>query len=376
MTSVHPTIPQANPGASYQAARAQVDAAIMEVLDSGHYILGEAGTGFETEFAAWLGATFALGCGSGTDALVLALRGLGIGRGDAVATVSHTAVATVAAIEMAGATPVLVDIDPDYYTMDPVGLAATLANPPAGLPPIRAVIPVHLYGLTADLGPIIAAAERHGVKVIEDCAQAHGATYVGRKLGTLGHVAAFSFYPTKNLGAIGDSGAVATSDSGVVEQMRILRQYGWRRRYISDVAGINSRLDEIQAAVLRVKLPRLDTKNLRRQQIADDYDAALKESGIAPPRRRPDCLHVFHQYVIRVPHRDAVRRRLAGEGVSTAIHYPVPVHLQPAYSDRIYVGPLGCRATELAATQVLSLPIYPELTDPQVHRVCEVLCRL
>jgi dTDP-4-amino-4,6-dideoxygalactose transaminase len=361
-------IPQANPGASYRALQEQVDAAVLGVLASGSYILGGAGDAFETEFAAWLGTAFAVGCGNGTDALALALRGLGVGRGDAVAT--------VAAIEMAGATPVLVDIDPEFYTIDPGDLAATLAHPPPSLPPIRAVIVVHLYGMAAELDTILAIAARYGAVVIEDCAQAHGATYKGGTVGTLGHAGAFSFYPTKNLGAFGDGGAVTTSNAGLAERARFLRQYGWSRQYVSDLVGINSRLDEIQAAILRVKLRGLDSNNLRRKQIADAYDSALQESGIARPPRRSDCVPVFHQYVIRVPDRDAVQRALSEFGVGTTVHYPIPVHLQPAYASRLHMGPSECRATEVAAAQVLSLPIYPELSDPQVEQVCAALRQL
>jgi dTDP-4-amino-4,6-dideoxygalactose transaminase len=376
MDSVIPMIPQANPGASYRALQEYIDAEVLGVLASGSYILGGAGAAFETEFAAWLGADFAIGCGNGTDGLTLALRGLGVGRGDAVATVSHTAVATVAAIEMAGAMPVLVDIDPNFYTMDPEDLGATLAHPPPSLPPIRAVIVVHLYGLAAELDTILANAAQYGAVVIEDCAQAHGASYKGRTIGTLGHAAAFSFYPTKNLGAFGDAGAVTTSIADLAERLRVLRQYGWRRRYVSDHVGINSRLDEIQAAILRVKLRTLDANNLRRRRIADAYDSALKESGIAGPQRRPDCVPVFHQYVLRVPDRDAVQRALFDHGVGTAIHYPTPVHLQPAYAGRVHLGPSACRNTEVAAAQVLSLPIYPELSDQQVELVCAALRKL
>jgi dTDP-4-amino-4,6-dideoxygalactose transaminase len=376
MNSVITMIPQANPGASYRSLQKYIDTEILGVLASGSYILGDVCQAFEAEFAAWLGAEFAIGCGNGTDALALALRGLGIGRGDAVATVSHTAVATVAAIEMTGATPVLVDIDPDSYTMDPEDLAAILAHPPPSLPPIRAVIAVHLYGMAAELDTIVAAAARHGAVVIEDCAQAHGASYKGRMIGTLGHAAAFSFYPTKNLGAFGDAGAVTTSVANLVERLRFLRQYGWRRRYVSDYIGINSRLDEIQAAILRVKLRSLDANNLRRRQIADAYDSALKDTDITRPQRRPHCVPVFHQYVLRAPNRNAVQRLLLEHGVGTAIHYPVPVHLQPAYAGRVHIGPSACRNSEVAAAQVLSLPIYPELSDQQVELVCAALRRL
>ena len=367
------TVPQANPGAGYRALQGEIDAAMARTLQSGWYILGQEVREFEAEFATWLGATTAVGCGNGTDALALALRAFGVGPGMSVVTVSHTAVATVAAIEMVGATPVLIDIEPDYYTMDPGELSEVLAHPPAGAPPIRAVIPVHLYGQPAALEPIIAACRRHGVAVIEDCAQAHGATIGGRKVGTLGDVATFSFYPTKNLGALGDGGLLAAQDARRGADIAALRQYGWRTHYISDAIGINSRLDELQAAILRVKLRHLDAQNARRQAIATAYDAALRGTSLTPPARRHDAGHVFHLYVLRVPGRAALQARLRQAGIGTGIHYPSPVHLQPAYRGRVALGPSGCRATEVAAEQVLSLPMYPELTDDQVAQVCQAI---
>ncbi len=393
-------IPQANPGAGYRALKDEIDAAVARALSSGWYILGAEGRALEAEFAAWLGTARAVGCANGTDALALALRGLGIGPGTAVATVSHTAVATVAAIEMVGATPILIDIDPARFTMDPAELAAVLApildaaarhgaaviedcsldpaelaavlaNPPANLPPIRAVIPVHLYGQAADLAPILDAAARHGAAVIEDCSQAHGALLGNRKLGTLGHIATFSLYPTKNLGALGDGGIVATNDAALADRIAALRQYGWKTHYISDLVGVNSRLDELQAAILRVKLTHLDAHNARRQAIAAAYDAALPASR--RPARAPDATHVFHQYVLRLPDRAATQARLRELGIGTGIHYPVPVHRQPAYQGRIAMGPAACAATARASAEVLSLPMYPELTDAEIARICEAL---
>jgi dTDP-4-amino-4,6-dideoxygalactose transaminase len=363
------TVPQANPGAGYRALQAEIDTAVARALASGWYILGAEGRAFEAEYAQWLGTSHAVGCGNGTDALALALRGLGVGPGCAVATVSHTAVATVAAIEMVGAVPVLIDICPDFYTMDPAELAAVLDNPPPGLPPIRAVIPVHLYGQAADLDPIIAAAARHGIPVIEDCSQAHGATLAGRKLGTLTQISTFSLYPTKNLGALGDGGVLATNDAELADRIAALRQYGWRTHYISDDVGVNSRLDEIQAAVLRVKLPHLDAQNARRQRIADSYDADLAGTALRPPARRANATHVFHQYVLRAPDRVAIQARLRAAGIGTGVHYPVPVHLQPAYLGRVAMGPSRCAATERASAEVLSLPMYPQLSDAQVEQV-------
>lgn len=366
-------IQQANPGAGYLELKPEIDAAVARALSSGWYILGGEGRAFEAEFAAWLGTSHAIGCGNGTDALVLALRALGVGPGQSVVTVSHTAVATVAAIEMAGATPVLIDIDPVHYTMDPGELAEVLANPPSGLPPIGAIIAVHLYGQACDMPAISVLAARRGIPVIEDCSQAHGATLGGRKLGTRTAISCFSLYPTKNLGALGDGGVVATSDAVLAEKIAALRQYGWKTHYISEFEGVNSRLDEIQAAILRVKLTHLDAHNARRQHIARQYDTALAGGLIRPPALRAGAEHVFHQYVVRVTGRAELQARLRAAGIATGIHYPVPVHLQPAYAGRVAMGPAACAETARAASEVMSLPMYPQLTDAQVEQVCEGL---
>jgi dTDP-4-amino-4,6-dideoxygalactose transaminase len=366
------SIPQANPGAGYRALQTEIDAAVARVLQSGWYILGQEVRAFEAEFARWLGTAAAIGCGNGTDALAIALRALEVGPGASVVTVSHTAVATVAAIEMVGATPVLIDIEPDYYTMDPRELAEVLAHPPSGIPPIRAVIPVHLYGQPAALPPIIAACRQYGVPVIEDCAQAHGATLEGAKVGTFTEIATFSFYPTKNLGALGDGGMLTTRDAQLGAEIAALRQYGWKTHYVSDAVGVNSRLDEMQAAILRVKLAHLDAQNARRRALAAAYNEALRGKSLAPIER-PGAGHVYHLYVLRSPERTGLQARLREAGIGTGIHYATPVHLQPAYRDRIPLGPAGCRTTEAAADQVLSLPMYPELTDPQVAHICDVL---
>lgn len=367
------TIPQANPGAGYRALKGEIDAAVARALESGWYILGGEGRAFEEEFSAWLGAGKTVGCGNGTDAIALALRGLGIGPGCAVATVSHTAVATVAAIEMVGATPLLIDIDPVHYTLDPAALADALAHPPAGLPPVRAVILVHLYGQPGDILAIRDLCRQHGLALIEDCAQAHGARQDGQRVGTFGDAATFSFYPTKNMGALGDGGAVVMHDTSQATEVAALRQYGWHKHYISDSAGVNSRLDELQAAILRVKLKHIDAQNARRQAIAAAYDAALEGSVLIRPARRPGADHVFHLYVVRSAERDALQGRLREAGIGSGIHYPAPVHLQPAYDGRVAMGPTGLGQTERASREVLSLPLYPELTDEQVARVCEVL---
>jgi len=366
-------VPQADPGAAYRAQKEAIDAAVARVLASGWYILGRECQAFEAAFATWQGARHAIGVANGTDALALILRGLGLGPGAAVATVSHTAVATVAAIEMVGATPVLIDIDPDTYTMDPAELDAVLDAPPPGLPPIRAVIPVHLYGQPAPIEEIIAIAARAGAVVIEDCSQSHGAMVGERKCGRFGIAAAFSLYPTKNLGALGDGGVLTTDDAALAERIAALRQYGWRERYVSDLAGVNSRLDEVQAAALTVKLGALDAATARRQAIAAAYDAALGDGPLAPPARRPGTTHVFHQYVLRCGDRASVQTHLRGRGIATNIHYPVPIHRQPAYCRRVALGPAGCAETDRAAGAVLSLPMFPELTDAQVETVCAAL---
>ena len=301
------------------------------------------------------------------------MRGLGIGEGCTVATVSHTAVATVAAIEMCGAVPLLLDIDPDTYTMDPDELVAVLEDPPPGLPPIKAAIVVHLYGQSADLHPMLEACRANGVALIEDCAQAHGAKLDGVTLGTMGTAAAFSLYPTKNLGALGDGGVLATDDFELADRIAAIRQYGWKERYISSMVGVNSRLDEVQAAILRARLPFLDAGNARRRAIADAYDVALEGGPFAPPERRAGAEHVFHQYVLRSANRAETMAQLRQMGVGSGIHYPVPVHLQSAYQGRVPLGPAGCAETERAAQQVFSLPMYPELTAAQIGQVCEAL---
>jgi dTDP-4-amino-4,6-dideoxygalactose transaminase len=281
--------------------------------------------------------------------------------------VSHTAVATVAAIERAGATPVLVDIEPNGFVMDPAALDAALRDPPSGRP--AAVLPVHLYGEPADLAAIGELARAQGLRIIEDCAQSHGAQYRGRATGSFGDIACFSFYPTKNLGALGDAGMIATADPSLAEAAREIREYGWRERYVSARSGINTRLDPIQAAILAVKLPRLDADNRRRQAIAARYDEGLAGLPIGLPARRDNASHVFHQYVIRSRKRDLLREHLRAAAIGTGIHYPVPVHLHPAYRGRVAAGPTGLRASEQVAVEILSLPIYPQLADAAVDQV-------
>lgn len=355
-----------DPGAQYRTHKAELDAAIERVLEGGSYILGDEVRSFEAEFAAYVGAAYGIAVGSGTEALHLALVAVGVGPRDEVITVSHTAVATVAAIELAGATPVLVDIEPDFYTLDPRCLEEAIT------PRTKAVVSVHLYGQPADMEEILAAARAQGLRVIEDCAQAHGAGYHGRRVGSWGDAGCFSFYPTKNLGAFGDGGMVVTSDPEVARRARLLREYGWAERHVSHIPGWNSRLDEVQAGVLRVKLPHLEADNAARARLASRYDEGLAGTQVRTPARRPDISHVYHLYVIRSSRRDELQAFLKSRGIAALIHYPVPVHLQPAYRGRL---PAGSRLheTERAAREVLSLPMYPELGEKAVDSVIETI---
>jgi dTDP-4-amino-4,6-dideoxygalactose transaminase len=363
------TVPQTDPGASYRALRADVDAAIAEVLASGWYILGSQSRDFEREFADYCGVRHAVGVANGTDAVELALRACGVGAGDRVATVSHTAVATVVGVELAGAEPVLVDIDPRTFNLDPARLEETLRSDEGRR--IKAVVLVHLYGRPGPVAAVKGLCDRYGVTLVEDCAQAHGAVADGRLVGGWGAAAAFSFYPTKNLGALGDGGAVVTSDDRVKERLSLLREYGWKTRYLSDVVGKNSRLDELQAAILRVKLRHLDADNQRRRAIAARYDAELPRERITTPEAHPG--HVYHQYVVRTPNRDALLQHLKRSGVGTLVHYPFPVHVQPAYRGRVPLGAGGLENSERAAAEVLSLPMFPQLDETQLATVIEAV---
>ena len=359
-------IPAVDLRAQYVEIQAEVNAAIARVHEGGRFILGSEVTAFEREFAEYCEAPFAVGVASGTDALFLALKACDIVSDDEVIVCSHTAVGTIVAIEMTGATPVFVDIDLERYTLDPQRVKEALS------PRTRAILPVHLYGCPADLNPILDLAKEHNLRVVEDCAQAHGARYAGKAVGGWGDIAAFSFYPTKNLGAHGDGGAVLTHSSLLAERVRALRQYGWRDRYVSEVKGFNSRLDEIQAAILRVKLKRLDSWNDRRRALAALYSQTLSGAELNLPKCPLDSEHVFHQYVVRHPNRDEIRAYLSEREIQTLVHYPVPVHLQPAYREtKTRSNKLS--QTELAAQQVLSLPIYPQMSEAAVLKVCETL---
>uniref|UniRef100_A0A7V3J9J8 DegT/DnrJ/EryC1/StrS family aminotransferase n=1 Tax=candidate division CPR3 bacterium TaxID=2268181 RepID=A0A7V3J9J8_UNCC3 len=355
-----------NPLAQYRSRKSEIDEAIAGVMEKGRYILGEETKAFEEEFASYIGVNYGIGVGSGTEALHIALTALGVGPGDEVITVSHTAVATVAAVELTGARPVLVDIEKDYYTIDPEKISSAITSR------TKAIIPVHIYGQPADLDPILTIAREKGIKVIEDCAQAHGARYKGKRVGSFGDAGCFSFYPTKNLGAIGDGGMVVSNDRKLAEKIRLLREYGWAERYVSYFSGWNSRLDEIQAAILRVKLKYLDQDNQRRAEIARLYGEQLAGLPIRLPVVRSDVLHVFHLYVVGTQQRNKLLQYLKSKGVGVLIHYPVPVHQQPAYKDRL-IEQSSLPETEKAAKEVVSLPMYPELTNHDLDVVCTAI---
>ncbi len=358
-------IPVTSPHAAYAHYRAEFDAAYHRGMDSGRYILGAEVRAFEGEFAAQFGLGEAVGVASGTEALWLALRAVGIGAGDEVLMPALTASATAAAAVECGARPVFADVAAYDLNLDPKQLARHLT------PHTRAVVAVHLYGHPADLTALAAFCAAHGLALVEDCAQAHGARHAGRSVGAWGAAAAWSFYPTKNLGAFGDGGLVTTADSSVAAGVRELREYGWRDRYDSAVPGWNSRLDELQAAFLRVRLAHLEADNTRRRAIAARYRAALPAASLGPAAR-PGDVSAEHLFVIRATEREALRAHLRRAGVDTATHYPVPLHLQAAY--RPYGGGEGSLpVTERAAAEVVSLPMYPELRDDEVEQVLAAL---
>jgi dTDP-4-amino-4,6-dideoxygalactose transaminase len=361
-----PTIPVGNPQAQFQAHEREIRAALDRVLASGWYVLGKEVQAFEAEFAAFLGVHHAIGVASGTDAVALALSCCGVRPGDEVITVSHSAVATVAAIEQIGAVPVFADIDPITRCIDPELIHALVS------PRTRALVPVHIYGQPAPMPRIMEIAAQFGLKVVEDCAQAHGAEIGGKKVGSFGDAAAFSFYPTKNLGAIGDGGAVVTGSDLVAADCRARREYGWQERYISFFPGVNSRLDELQAGVLRAKLPHLASDNARRREIAARYSAALDGIALFPPATVPDTLHAMHLYVLETAQPDLLQAHLAAAGVGSARHYPAAIHQQPAYRGRIRGGD-QLSATEALCRRIVTLPLYPELSEAQVARVCSAL---
>jgi len=355
-----------NPKAQYLAYKNEIDAAIENVLSGTQFILGQNVASFEEEFAKYIGTDHAIGVGNGTDAICLALNALDIGPGNEVIAPSYTAVATIAAIKMAGAIPVLVDIDPNYYTLSPEAIEQAVTEQ------TRAIIAVHLYGQSADMNKILTIAKRQKLKVIEDCAQAHGAIYENKRVGSIGDIGCFSFYPTKNLGALGDGGAVVTSDGVIASHIYKLREYGWDENRISQKSGRNSRLDELQAAVLRVKLPYLDADTKKRKKIAENYNKAFQSLPLVCPPVRDRCSHVYHLYVITVNNRNELVQFLKQNNIFPGIHYSTPVHKMPTYTDSLPIG-ANLTQTDFLADKVVSLPIYPELGTNEQDRVISTI---
>ena len=362
MTQRTMVVPFLDLGRQTRALREEIDGALGEVLDSGRFVGGPPVERFEEAFAEFCGAAHAVGVASGTDAIALALRAVGAGPGTEVVTAAGTCVPTVAAIEQAGATPVLVDVGPVSRTLDPAAIEAVLT------PRTRAVLPVHLYGQSADMGPILGVARARGLAVVEDAAQAHGASYRGRRAGVLGDAGAFSFYPTKNLGGLGDAGAVVTDDPRVAERVRRLAQYGEAERYRSVVSGTNSRLDALQAAILLVKLPHLGGWIARRRDLARGYLEGLAGLGIGLPAGIEGPESACHLFVVRVAERERFRAALAERGVETLVHYPRPIHRHPAYTT-LARDPGDLRESERLAEEAVSLPLFPELTDGEAEAV-------
>ena len=355
----------ANPKAQYLSYRDDINSAIQRVLDSGWYVLGEEVTRFEKEFAQFNTISHTVGVGSGTEALHIALRALDIGQGDEVITTAHTAVATASAIDLAGAKPIFVDIEPDFFTIDPDLIEDAIT------PKTKAIIPVHIYGQPCNMDAIMKIANKNNFKVIEDCAQTHGAEYNGKRVGSIGDVGCFSFYPTKNMGAIGDGGALVTNDDQLVEKIKLLREYGWKERYISSAEGWNSRLDEMQAAILRVKLKNLDKDNNLRRRHSKKYNELLKDLPLELPKTRSNSSHVFHLFVIKIEQRNKLRDYLQKNGVNTTIQYPVPIHKQKYFQKMCSEKSLP--VTEQVAKNILSIPMYPELEEKEIVKVSNKL---
>ncbi|HET7467799.1 MAG TPA: DegT/DnrJ/EryC1/StrS family aminotransferase [Candidatus Dormibacteraeota bacterium] len=354
--------------AQHASIAAEVQAALDRVMANTDFILGADVAEFENEFARYCEAVHCVGLDSGMSALELGMRAMGIGPGDEVITPAGSFIASSSAVSFTGATPVWVDVDATSYNLDPDLIEAAIT------PRTKAIMAVHLYGQPADMDRILAIGREHGLPVIEDACQSHGARYRGRRTGSIGAFAAFSFYPAKNLGAYGDAGALTTNDPELAGKVRMMRNYGQREKYDHVYLAWNRRLDTIQAAVLRVKLRHLDRWNASRRTIASLYDELLKDSGVALPRVSGDVEHVYHLYVVQVEERERVQRELAEQGISTGIHYPLPIHLQEAYRDAGF-DPGSFPVTEAAARRVLSLPMYPELTEDGVHRVAAALGR-
>ena len=348
----------------YQNLREPIDQVTADVYASGWFVLGKRVEKFEAEFADYCGAKYAVGVGSGTEALHLALVACGVEYGDEVITVANTCVPTISAISFVGATPVLIDVDEQTFTISPALIEERITEK------TKAIIPVHLYGQCADMDAILAIAKKHNLYVIEDCAQSQGAMYKGRMAGTMGDMGAFSFYPSKNLGAFGDGGLVLTNNQQLAQKLTKLRNYGQEKRYYHSIKGFNSRLDELQAAILSEKLPYLDQWNQRRREIASLYNNALMPIGINCPQEIGDRFHVYHLYVLRVPQRDRFQKLLADAGISTVIHYPIPIHQQESYQE-LRDQSKFLSITERLAEQIVSIPIYPELTNDEVSYIID-----
>ncbi|MBN2315474.1 MAG: DegT/DnrJ/EryC1/StrS family aminotransferase [Sedimentisphaerales bacterium] len=349
----------------YDEIAGEIKAALDRVLTSGWFILGQELASFEEEFAEYIGTQYAIGLNSGSDALLLAVKALGIGPGDEVLTVAHTYISSVDSIVRNGATPVFVDIDPETFCIDPAQIEDKITEK------TKAILPVHLYGQPADMTPIMNIAKRHNLFVIEDACQAHGAKYKGEKVGGIGDIACFSFYPVKNLGAYGDGGMVVTNDDELAEKVKMLRNYGQPEKHRHVFVGVNSRLDEMQSAILSIKLKYLDPWNQSRHQVADWYNEYLNGSGLVTPVEKDYAEHVYHLYVVRCKNRDTVQQKLTKCGIHTQIHYPVPVHKQPAYQNLGF--DLSLPATEQACREILSLPIHPCLTHDDVRAVADAI---
>lgn len=359
-------VPFVDLSAQYRSIKSEIDAAVLAVLDSTAFVLGPAVAAFEARFATYCGATHAIGVNSGTSALHLALLAVGVGPGDEVITTAHTFIATASAIDYCGATPVLVDIDPETFNIDPALVEAAIT------PRTKVILPVHLYGRPADMDPILAIASRHGLRVVEDAAQAHGAEYRGRRVGSIGDLGCFSFYPGKNLGAYGEGGAVTTDDPELADRVRVLRDWGAPTRYHHDLKGFNYRLEGIQGAVLGVKMDHIERWTDLRREAAARYDSAFANRPIVAPDPADGHRHVYHIYAIRDPRRDDLQRFLAERGIATGIHYPIPVHLQRAFAELGH-GRGAFPQAEAAAAAVLSLPMYPELTVAHTDEVVDAL---
>jgi dTDP-4-amino-4,6-dideoxygalactose transaminase len=366
MSGASEKLPFVDLKAQHASIAAEVEAAVGRVMTNADFILGGDVAAFEKEFGRYCGAEHCVGLDSGMSALELGMRAMGIGPGDEVITPAGSFIASSSAISFTGATPVWVDVDPLTYNIDPALVEAAIT------PRTKAIMVVHLYGQPADMDAVAAVAGRHGLPVIEDACQAHGAHYKGRRAGSMGAFGAFSFYPSKNLGAYGDAGALTTNDAGLAERVRMMRNYGQRAKYDHVYLAWNRRLDTLQAAVLRVKLHHLDQWNEARKRVASLYGELLAGSGVVLPRTAAGAEHVYHLFVIQVDERRRVQEELAARGISTGIHYPVPIHLQEAYRDR-GAGPGSFPVTEAAAARVLSLPMYPELSEADVRRVAGAL---